>query len=216
MGFEVAAQRFNYYETRVWIGLMQEPSMTRGVSEEVLRSILKNQYHAALAMLRASIEKCPDLIWSDGNYKNPFWRIAYHALYYTHLYLQPKLEAFSPWEHHQTGLQYLDDITAPDEIDVFAELPHRPPQSGVPYLKTEVLEYWTKCDEMIGEWVDALNLLDSESGFYWYKLSKLEHQVISIRHTQHHTAQLMDRVRAATDTGVDWVSSGRVAKHFGA
>lgn len=192
----------------------QETTCERNVPEQTLRAIFKNQHHASLAMLRQSIERCPDDLWSDGNYTNPFWRIAYHALYYTHLYLQPKLEAFSPWEHHQTGLQYLDDISAPPEIEALAELPHRPPQTGEPYTQAEVLEYWNLCDNKIDEWVDALNLLDPESGFSWYKLSKLEHQIIEIRHTQHHTAQLMDRVRAATNTGIDWVSSGRVAKQF--
>lgn len=195
---------------------MVEPVLDRNVPEQTLKAILKNQHHAALAMLRQSIERCPDDLWSDDNYTNPFWRIAYHALYYAHLYLQPKFEEFSPWEHHQTGLQYLDDMAAPPEIEAIAELPHRPPQTGEPYTKAEVLEYWNLCDTMIDEWVDALNLLDPESGFSWYKLSKLEHQIIEIRHTQHHTAQLMDRVRAATDTGIDWVSSGRSAKQFAA
>lgn len=185
----------------------QEIIVEQSVPVTTLRVILKSQYHAALAMLRQSIERCPDNLWPDPNYTNPFWRIAYHVLYYTHLYLQPEFEAFLPWEHHQTGLQYLDDIKAPPEIDAIAELPHRPPQTDVPYTKAEVLVYWNYCDNSIDKWVDALNLLDSESGFSWYKLSKLEHQLISIRHTQHHAAQLADRVRATAHVGVDWVSA---------
>jgi hypothetical protein len=193
---------------------MVETALNRSVPDEALRTILKNQYHAAMAMLRQSIDLCPDEIWSGGDHTNHFWRIAYHVLYFTHLYLQPKLEAFTPWEHHQTDLQYLDNIPAPPEIEALVELPHRPPQTGEPYSKEEMLAYWTFCDEMIDSAIDALDLLDPESGFFWYKLSKLEHQVISLRHTQHHTAQLMDRVRAASDNGVDWVSSGRNAKQF--
>lgn len=193
---------------------MVDGSLDCSVSEQALRAILKNQYHAALAMLRQAIRLCPDSIWSGGNHKNSFWRIAYHVLYYTHLYLQPNLESFKPWQYHQTGLQYLDNIPGPSEIDMFAELPHKPPQTGEPYTRVEVLEYWSICDNMIDRWLDALNLLDPESGFYWYKLSKLEHQIISIRHTQHHAAQLADRVRAASDIGIDWVSSGRGATPF--
>ena len=184
-----------------------EPELDTRVPVQTLQAILKSQYHAALAMLRQSIERCPDDLWSSSSYTNSFWRIAYHALYYTQLYLQPNLESFSPWQHHQTGLQYLDDIPGPPEIDDLANLPDKPPQSGVPYTKVEVLEYWSVCDRMIDQWVDALNLLDQQSGFSWYKLSKLEHQFISIRHTQHHTAQLVDRVRAIADQGVDWVSA---------
>src|SRR5215831_21365839 len=70
---------------------------------ETMRPVLKSQYHASLAMLRDTIERCPDALWTSGDYLNPFWRIAYHALYYTHFYLQPNADSFRPWEHHQTG-----------------------------------------------------------------------------------------------------------------
>jgi len=178
---------------------------------ELLRAVLKSQYHAALAMLRLAIERCPDGLWASPDYTNPFWRIAYHALYYSHLYIQPGLTYFRPWEHHQTGLQFMDDVQAPPEIQELTELPHRPPQTGKPYSKTEVLEYWRVCDRMVDESVDALDLTSPESGFSWYKLSKAEHQIISIRHIQHHAAQLVDRVRAATGAGIDWVSTGRAS-----
>src|SRR5947209_2331838 len=76
---------------------------------EIMRPVLKSQYHASLAMLRDTIERCPDALWTSGDYRNPFWRIAYHALYYTHFYLQPNSDSFRPWEHHQTGIQFMDD-----------------------------------------------------------------------------------------------------------
>jgi hypothetical protein len=31
-------------------------------------------------------------------------QIAYHALFYTHLYLQPAEADFVPWEHHRPAL----------------------------------------------------------------------------------------------------------------
>jgi hypothetical protein len=105
----------------------------------------------------------------------------------------------------------MDDIPGPPEIDDLLELPHKPPQTGEPYTKAEVIEYWSVCDNTIDDWVDTIDLLDPESGFSWYKRSKLEHQIISIRHTQHHTAQLADRVRNVTNSGVDWVSARRAA-----
>ena len=175
---------------------------------ELFRAVLKSQYHAALAMLGQAIERCPDGLWASRDYHNPFWRIAYHALYYSHLYIQPTLADFRPWEHHQTGLQFMDDVQAPPEIQELTELPHRPPQTGEPYTKEQMLEYWRLCKKMVDDAVDALDLSNPESGFSWYKLSKAEHQIISIRHIQHHAAQLMDRVRGATGTGIDWVSAG--------
>ncbi|MBI3871517.1 MAG: DinB family protein [candidate division Zixibacteria bacterium] len=176
-------------------------------STEILRGALKSQYHASLAMLKDAVERCPDELWASRDYLNPFWRIAYHTLYFTHLYLQPKLETFRPWEHHQTGIHDMDDAPAPPEILEFVELPHRPPQTGKPYTKAEILSYWNICDQMINDGVDALDLNSPESGFYWYEMSKAEHQLVNIRHIQHHTAQLMDRLRQTANIGIGWVGA---------
>ena len=65
--------------------------------DTTLKRILKSQYRASLAMLRASVEACPDALWYDATPKNAFWQIAYHTLFFTHLYLQPEEQAFRPW-----------------------------------------------------------------------------------------------------------------------
>jgi len=50
-----------------------------------------------------------------------------------------------------------------------------------------------------------LDLDSAESGFSWYRMSKLEHQFVNLRHIQHHTGQLADRLRQEADRGVEWV-----------
>ena len=60
---------------------------------------------------------------------------------------------------------------------------------------------------MIDDAVDASDLDRTESGFSWYRMSKLEHQFVSIRHIQHHAGQLIDRVRSAADIGIGWVAA---------
>jgi hypothetical protein len=72
-----------------------------------------------------------------------------------------------------------------------------------------MLAYWSFCDEMVDRAVDALDLQSSESGFSWYKISKLEHQILNIRHIEHHMAQLADRLRATTGIGIKWVGARR-------
>lgn len=156
-----------------------------------LRSVLKSQYHASLAMLSDTIQKCPDEVWLNRDHKNAYWQIAYHVLFYTHLYLQPNEAAFRAWSQHHGDVN--DDGI-----------------SGDPYTKAEVLEYWGFVDQMVDSAVDALDLENPESGFWWYKMSKLEHQFVNIRHVQHHAAQLADRLRSAADIGTPWVS-GRSA-----
>jgi hypothetical protein len=87
-----------------------------------------------------------------------------------------------------------------------------------------VLEYWEFCDGMVDDAVDALDLDRAECGFSWYRMSKLEHQFVNIRHIQHHGGQLIDRVRSArhiqhhggqlidrvrsaADVGIGWVAA---------
>jgi len=153
----------------------------------MLRSVLKSQYHASLAMLRDAIEQCPFEEWLSTDHKNAFWQVAYHALFFTHLYLQRDEAAFTLWKkHHGEG----DGV------------------QGEPYPQAEVLEYWEFCDRMVDDAVDALDLDRTESGFSWYRMSKLEHQFVNIRHIQHQGAQLIDRVRAAAHVGIRWVAAG--------
>lgn len=168
---------------------------------ESVRAMLKSQYHAALAMLRESIERCPEDLWYSDEPTNAFWQVAYHTLFITHLYLQPEEAAFRPWDGHRADAQYPDGIPGPAEPT--SALPLLPE----PYSRREVLAYWVACDDMVDAAVDAVDLLSRESGFHWYAVPKLEHQLVNLRHVQHHTAQLADRLRAATDIGVRWVGT---------
>jgi len=172
---------------------------------DIVRTALKHQYHAALSMLRKAIEMCPDDLWVSTEYTNPAWRVVYHTLHFVHLYGSTRLEEFKPWKDHQTGLQDLDDRPSPEEIQQYTELPDRPPITGVPLTKAEVMEYWEFCDAFIDDAVDAMDLLSPESGFFWYPIPKIEHQYVNLRHIQHHMGQLSERIREAVDVGVPWV-----------
>jgi len=170
---------------------------------EALRSILKSQYHAALAMLRETIERCPDELWFAREHVNSFWQIAYHSLFFAHLYMLPNEAAFRPWEHHQSDVQNPDGLPgAPDPNSTLPLIPK-------PYTKEEALAYWKVCDEMVDRAVDALDLHSPDSGFSWYKVPKLEHQIVNIRHIEHHLAQLADRLRASAGIGIKWVQACR-------
>jgi hypothetical protein len=163
-----------------------------------LRAVLKSQYHASLAMLREAISRCPDDVWSGTAHKNASWQIAYHTLFFTHLYLQPDEASFRTWEG-QREAQNPDGIVRP--ADPQSALPLIPD----PYTQAQALDYWEFCDAMVDAAVDELDLTSPESGFNWFKMSKLEHQLVNVRHIQHHTAQLVDRLRAAHDIGIPWV-----------
>jgi hypothetical protein len=157
-----------------------------------IQAILKSQYHASLAMLREAIELCPTGLWTSDAYTNPFWQVAYHALYYTHLYLQPDEHGFAPWEHHR-----------PDHH----RFGPRPASAGplVPYAAAELSDYGRHCDALVDSAVDRLDLTAASSGFSNYPMPKLEHQLVNLRHIHHHTGQLADRLRQVAGKGIAWV-----------
>ena len=160
--------------------------------EPLLRQALKNQYHAALRLLKQAVERCPDGEWTKGD--PAFWQVAYHTAFYTHLYLQPNEAAFRPWEHGREEDHFLGGLPWP---------PHRKPKLGEPFGRAQVIQYVTMCDEMVDAAVDALDLASRDCGFPWYRMSKVEHQIHNIRHIEHHTIYLSARLRAAGGKGVD-------------
>ena len=157
--------------------------------------IIISQYQAALEMLKQTIAQCPDSIWNSPNDKTKFWHIAYHALFYTHLYLQDSEQAFTPWSKHRQEYQFIGQVPWP---------PHAPPQIGEAYDRDTVLEYLAFCQGQVVERVPQVNL-EAASGFDWLPFSKLELQLYTIRHIQQHTGELMERLGARADVEINWV-----------
>lgn len=160
-----------------------------------VREVFKSQYLASLEMLKQAVEKCPQALWADAEPKNKFWHIAYHALFYTHLYLSDSEKDFTPWKRHRDNSQFLGPIR---------RLPEMVPNTKEPYSRQEVLDYLDFCQKMAGKKVPGIDL-DAESGFYWLPFNKTELQVYSIRHLQHHTGQLIERLRSEHDIEIRWV-----------
>lgn len=171
------------------------------VAHESVRPILKSQYHAALAMLRSAIADCPEELWLKAGHTNAYWQIAYHVIFFTHLYLHREDAAFMAWSGHQDDVAYPSAVKGGYKHEGMArELP-------VPYTKAQALEYCDLCDALVDQAVDSFDLESDSCGFGWYKMGKLEHQFVNIRHIQHHTAQLADRLRNDAGIAVSWVGA---------
>lgn len=165
---------------------------------DTIRTALKSQYHTSLAMFQEALERCDESLWFDTKAVNAYWQVAYHALFYVHMYLQPDLKSFQAWEGHQKDVQYANGIAGTPKKD--SPLPLLP----TPYTKAQVQAFLDTCQSMVDPFIDSVDLANPKSGFPWYSCSKLEHQIISIRHLQHHTAQLGDKLRNAGSTGLEW------------
>jgi hypothetical protein len=159
------------------------------------KEIIKSQYLATLEMLNQAIIQCPENLWADSNSKNQFYQIAYHALFYTHLYLQPSEEDFTPWKTHYENAHRFSspEPVSSDEVE-----------SGEPYQKDEILEYLNYCRQEIEDKVTGLNL-EADSGFNWIPFNKQELQFYNIRHLQHHTGELCERLGTIAGIDIKWV-----------
>lgn len=160
-----------------------------------VQSALQSQYHAALKMLREVIGKCPDSLWDESADGVPVWRVVYHALFITHFYLQKNHNSFVPWGRHRDEANYLSRVPGKD----------RAPKPCEPYTRDDLMAYWKICIEMIDPGVNALDLSSPDSGFPWYRMSKFEHQLVNIRHLQHHVGVLANRLRRSAGVEIPWV-----------
>ncbi len=162
------------------------------------KEVIKSQYLAALAMLEQTIVVCPPTLWNDEQLSNRFWQVAYHTLFYTHLYLQPTMADFSRWDKHRHEYEML----GPPPWD-----PEHVPVIDEPYTPQEVLEYVAVCRQEVETVVDSLDL-DGPSGFEWLPFNKLELQLYSMRHLQHHVGELSTQLMVHTGIEIDWVGIG--------
>src|ERR1700710_1245945 len=92
-----------------------------------MKTDLLTTYQPALAMLDNCIDLCPDKLWADTRYSNPFWHVAYHTLFYTDFYLSDSPETFKPWTEHLPTYNALGDV-APGGQKVVISLVYSKPQ----------------------------------------------------------------------------------------
>jgi uncharacterized damage-inducible protein DinB len=157
--------------------------MSEQAMETMVRTVLWQQFGAAIDMLENALMACPDTLWeehlwidSEGSEYGTFLDIVYHTLYWLDLYLTGRpAEEFTPPAPFNKG--------SDDSI------------SKRPYTRDELHTYLKhlrkKCQTTITE-------LSDEKGrqpfhFPWNKenpISYLGLQLYCMRHVQEHAAQL--------------------------
>ena len=153
-----------------------------------LSPVVCSQFDAALSMLKQAVERCPDALWDAPEDRNRFWQVAYHSLFFTHLYLQKSAADFRVWSKHRANSESIEP--------------------GPAYTQTEVLEYLHFCRQQVAERTADLDP-EAPSGFDWCRFSKLELQFYNLRHLSQHTGELLERLGARAEMGVDWIMAGR-------
>jgi hypothetical protein len=142
---------------------------------EPLVGELKHQHHSTLAMLTSVIEGCPEGIWNVEFAGVPFWREAYHALFWMHNFLGLKDKTF---HFHPFG------------VDIDPRL-FTPPNNTCD--REEALGYAAQTRAYIDEVFGALTL-DELSGTDHYDetdFRSVYHRLMyGLRHVQHHVGKL--------------------------
>ncbi len=159
------------------------------------------QFAAAIQMARSAVEACPEDLWDDRTGGSPFWHLAYHALYYTDLYLSDDEKAFRAMDYHEDRTNFL-----PGDYGEFAGVVTTPEKA---YTRDQLLDYadhcLRKCDETFEKVTDARAL--ERCGFWWYELNVGEFLLNNLRHVQHHVGQLTLLLRRRADIGSEWLGT---------
>ena len=154
------------------------------------KTIIWQQFGAAIDMLENAIRACPVRVWGDRVDWYEFWYLASHTLFWLDYYLSESTDGFTP--PAPFGLEELDPAgTLPDRV----------------YTKTELLTYLEhgrqKCRVAIQALTDetAHQLCGSKRP----GLTNAELLLYVMRHVQHHAAQLNLILRQTINSSPGWV-----------
>jgi DinB superfamily len=158
------------------------------------KTMVWQQFGAAIDMLENALHACPDPLWSERSRQPEFWYLAYHTLFFLDLYLSDSVEGFAP--PAPFGLE---------ELDPAGVLPERP------YTKAELQAYLDHGRSKCRVTLDGLSAEKAgrRCGFSWLDISVAELFLYNMRHVQHHAAQLNLILRQQTDSAPGWVRKAR-------
>ena len=161
------------------------------------KTIVWQQYGAAIDMLGDAIRLCPDHLWTAVLWKDTedaqqgqFWFVAYHTLFWLDLFLTGSMEGFTPPPPFIRGA-----------------LPERP------YTRDQILAYLATCRRKCHSTIETLTDERAQQlcVFKWMEPSFLELQLYCMRHIQEHAAQLSLVLGQHDVAGLDWIASANQA-----
>ena len=159
-------------------------------------TIIWQQFGAAIDMLENALRACPEELWGDRARQPEYWYVVYHTLFFLDLYLSGTVEGFAPPAPYNL-----------DELDPAGILPERV------YTKEEMQAYLEhgrrKCRAVLAALTDEQARRPCE--FPWGKISFGELLLDTMRHAQHHAAQLNLILRQETDSAPGWIASTKLS-----
>ena len=158
------------------------------------RTMLWQQFGAAIDMLENAIQACPDDLWDKSQSGHPYWYLAYHTLFFLDYYCSDTERGYVP--------------PAPftlSELDPAGVLPARVCTKG------ELLAYLHQGRANCIAAVDALTpeSIGQRCGFKRIEVTVAELILYNMRHVQHHVAQMNLLLRQGGIPAPGWVSKAK-------
>lgn len=153
------------------------------------RTLVRSQFHGALAMLEQCIDRCPEERWDEPIGVYPYWHVVYHTLCFVDCYLSASNEDFMALVASRQGMEFNPQPTGMAELE--EEFPSRR------FTRQEMIRYAAWCREKMSSTLtkETDAALEGPSGFSWLKFSRAELHLYNVRHVQHHTGQLTAALR---------------------
>jgi hypothetical protein len=159
------------------------------------KQMVWGQLGGAIDMLENAVAACPDEVWRAGEPARALWYLTFHTLFFLDLYTFGSIEGFAPPPPFTL-----------DELDPAGVYPREV------YSREQLGDYLRACRDRCRE---AILGQTEESAarrcdFGWVEESYGELMVRSIRHVQHHTAQLNWVLRERTGAAPRWVGATKL------
>ncbi|MGE3106757.1 MAG: DinB family protein [Phycisphaerales bacterium] len=167
---------------------------------DTLRQLLISQYHAALSTLASCVAHCPDSLWNAPIAKAPFSQAAFHTLIFADLYLGRDDEtAFRRQPFHLAHPEFFGD---------YEQLEYREPVCV--YQRAPIMKYIEFVRDKAAATLaaESAESLSGPCGLPRRLFSRAELHVYNIRHIQHHSAQLILRLRIEHAADIRWFGAG--------
>ncbi len=157
-----------------------------------------NQFEAAFCTMNACIDRCPDAAWNAKVCNLSFCQAVFHTLFYADCYLGPNTESLRKQQFHRENEAFFGDY---EELEDRVQV--------AMYEKEPIKVYLEHCRKKAAEVIAAetADTLAARSGFDWHAFSRAELYVYTIRHIQHHAAQLSLRLRIDHGENIPWIGS---------
>ena len=165
---------------------------------DTLKGMIANQYEASLCTLAACIDRCPDSSWDMLIGIYAFSQVAFHTLFFADFYLGAGATSLRDQAFHLENKAFFAD---------YEQLECRAPVGR--YERPPLQKYMRHCrkkavDVIASETAESLR---GDSGFDRRDFCRAELHVYNIRHIQHHSAQLILRLRMQAGVDIPWFAS---------